>query len=139
MFGLKLPTIGLDGYFSIGIAIVAAVAVGAAVWAIRESGKEAQRKHDAPVIAQLNTDLGQCRANLLAADGKIRDQNAASEKIAKEGEQKLAQATAAIKAKETTIRRYERINADLRAFRPTGDSRCERLISASDAITERLQ
>ena len=131
--------LGLSKYVSIGAACAAVLALAGLWYVIRESGKEAQRKHDAPVIAQLNTDLGQCRANLLAADGKIRDQNAASEKIAKEGEQKLAQATAAIKAKETAIRRYERINADLRAFRPTGDSRCERLISASDAITEKLQ
>ena len=138
---MKLPRLpfGLDGYVAIGASVVAALALAGLVYVIREGGKEAQRKKDEPVIAKLNADLGACKANLLAADGKIDEANRATERVRKEGEQKLAQAAAAIKAKQGTIRRYERINAELKAFRPTGDSRCARLISASDAITERLQ
>lgn len=131
---LRFPAFGLDGYVAIGLSVVAAVALAATIWAIRESGKEAQWKKDEPVIIGLRNDVLACKATVAQQSAALKSQNAAVEKLEADNDRITRQAKDAIQRARDEAMAYQRKAERIARARP-GPDMCA---SARELIVDAL-
>jgi capsule polysaccharide export protein KpsE/RkpR len=116
---LALLTHRVAGPIAAGVAFVLSIAL---LWTVATSkAKDGVIKHQGGEIGSLNTQLGQCRANVSALNDSLMAQNAAVEALKEEGARRAKEAAKALEeARSAAQGRNKRIET-IRTAKPEGE------------------
>ena len=117
------------------IAAIGGVLVIIACVMAHGAGVKAQRKAHAPVIADLQTNLAQCRSTVATQGAALETQNAAIDQLEAEGQARAKAADVALRQAKRDADRYRRRAAQIAAAKPTGDQ----CVAARDLIVTTLK